>query len=58
MEQKSEPTVIDQETCKHNWVPAGKRSNRDRVHNKANGKGKYVAYKCDICDKFKRRFFN
>ncbi len=48
--------TIDQDTCKHNWIPAGKRANRDRVHNRSDGKGNYTAYKCDICDKFKRRY--
>ena len=45
-----------QENCKHNWLPAGHKKNRDRVHNKANGKGKYTAYKCEFCKKFKRRY--
>lgn len=44
------------EQCKHSWVPAGHKKNRDRVHNKANGKGKYTAYKCEHCRKFKRRY--
>lgn len=45
-----------QKTCSHDWVPAGHRSNRDRVHNKADGKGAYTAYKCSVCSKFKRRY--
>lgn len=35
-------------SCKHNW-----KCLRDRVHNK--GKGKYLAYKCELCGKFQRR---
>lgn len=42
--------------CKHVWVPAGHRRNKDRVHNKGNGKGCYKAYKCDLCGEFKRRY--
>lgn len=44
-------------TCKHRWIPAGHKKNKDRVHNKNNGRGKYMAYKCEICNKFKRRYF-
>lgn len=44
------------DTCKHIWAPAGHKKNTDRIHNKGNGKGKYQAYKCQTCGKFKRRF--
>jgi hypothetical protein len=40
--------------CKHVWIPAGRKKNKDRVHNKGNGK--YKAYKCELCGKFKRRY--
>ena len=36
------------ETCKHEWECL-----RDRCHNR--GKGKYMAYKCRLCNKFQRR---
>ena len=36
------------EGCKHEWECL-----RDRCHNR--GKGKYMAYKCRLCDKFQRR---
>jgi len=42
--------------CKHIWVPAGHKKNKDRIHNKGNGKGKYQAYKCQECGAFKRRY--
>lgn len=42
--------------CKHVWSPAGHKKNKDRIHNKGNGKGKYQAYKCEECGKFKRRY--
>lgn len=45
-----------QDKCKHVWYPAGHKKNKDRVHNKGNGKGKYQVYKCQECGKFKRRY--
>lgn len=45
---------INKDNCSHIWEPAGHRKNKDRVHNK--GKGKYKAYKCSECGKFKRRY--
>jgi|TARA_Y100000768_G_scaffold207161_1_gene156106 hypothetical protein len=36
------------ESCKHEWECL-----RDRCHNR--GKGKYMAYKCKLCNKFQRR---
>ena len=36
------------ESCKHEWECL-----RDRCHNR--GKGKYMAYKCRLCNKFQRR---
>jgi hypothetical protein len=47
--------VKAQEDCSHEWIPAGSRKNKDRVHNC--GSGKYKAYKCSKCNKFKRRYF-
>ncbi len=44
------------DNCKHSWVPAGRKQNKDRIHNKGNGQGKYMAYKCEKCKKFKRRY--
>ena len=41
---------IKEPTCRHDWECL-----RDRVHNKGNGKGKYMAYKCRKCKKFQRR---
>ena len=38
----------EQSTCKHEWECL-----RDRCHNR--GKGKYMAYKCRLCNKFQRR---
>ena len=38
----------------HVWVPAGHRRNTDRVHN--SGRGKYKAYKCELCGEFKKRY--
>ena len=35
-------------SCKHEWECL-----RDRCHNR--GKGKYMAYKCRLCNKFQRR---
>ena len=40
----------EEQICKHNW-----KCLRDRVHNKGKGKGKYMAYKCTLCNKFQRR---
>lgn len=45
-----------QEECRHVWEPAGSKRNRDRIHNKGNGKGNYKAYVCSECGKFKRRY--
>ena len=36
------------ESCKHEWECL-----KDRCHNR--GKGKYMAYKCRLCNKFQRR---
>jgi hypothetical protein len=38
-------------SCRHQWVCL-----RDRVHNKADGRGKYMAYKCSLCGAFQRRY--
>ena len=58
MSDKSSSSLEDEkkDDCKHVWVPAGARKNKNRIHNKGNGKGKYQAYKCEKCDKFKRRY--
>ena len=37
--------------CNHRWVFL-----RDRVHNKGDGKGKYMAFKCSACSAFQRRY--
>ena len=37
--------------CHHQWVCL-----RDRVHNRADGRGKYMAYKCSRCGAFQRRY--
>jgi len=37
-------TSFLRDQCSHSWVPAGAKKNKDRVHNKANGRGKYRAY--------------
>ena len=39
------------QACRHRWVCL-----RDRVHNKADGRGKYMAYKCSDCGAFQRRY--
>lgn len=50
--------------CHHRWVPLGSYhdgatdrpgSGSARVHNRGDGKGKYLAYRCVLCDKFQRR---
>lgn len=50
--------------CHHRWVALGSYhdgstdrpgSGSARVHNRGDGKGKYLAYRCVICDKFQRR---
>jgi hypothetical protein len=50
--------------CHHRWVPLGSYhegaadrpgSGSARVHNRGDGKGKYLAYRCLLCDKFQRR---
>jgi len=47
-----QPIII----CKHIWEAAGHKKNKDRIHNKGNGKGKYKVYKCTLCKAFKRRY--
>ena len=46
--QESDSTTIEEIKCKHVWECL-----RDRCHNR--GKGKYMAYKCQLCGKFQRR---
>ena len=47
-DEESMETMETMETCKHEWECL-----RDRCHNR--GKGKYMAYKCRLCNKFQRR---
>ena len=47
-DEESMETMELTETCKHEWECL-----RDRCHNR--GKGKYMAYKCRLCNKFQRR---
>ena len=39
------------EKCCHEWIYL-----KDRVHNKGDGKGKYMAYKCTKCNTFQKRY--
>ena len=54
VEEETEEEIDEEEDgeatlkCHHAWVCL-----RDRCHNR--GKGKYQAYKCELCGKFKRR---
>ena len=48
---KMDETIYNK--CKHEWICL----NNDRIHNKGDGKGKYQAFKCAICKKFQRRYF-
>lgn len=54
--EKGQCVKCGTETCQHYWSYAGQKKNKDRIHNKGNGKGKYQAYKCEHCGKFKRRY--
>lgn len=53
-EEETEEEIEEEEDgeatlkCRHAWVCL-----RDRCHNR--GKGKYQAYKCELCGKFQRR---
>lgn len=45
--------------CHHQWAAlsnAGKGAGTARVHNSADGAGKYVAYRCTVCGKLQRRY--
>ncbi len=48
VDHEDEESMETMETCKHEWECL-----RDRCHNR--GKGKYMAYKCRLCNKFQRR---
>ena len=52
---KCNQVIDDKIDCKHYWAPMGGK-NRDRIHNRGNGKGTYMCYKCTECGKFKRRY--
>jgi hypothetical protein len=45
--------------CHHQWSTlsgSGKGAGTARVHNRADGGGKYVLYKCTLCSKIQRRY--
>jgi len=45
--------------CRHQWKTlsgGGREGGTARVHNRADGAGKYVVYKCAVCSKVQRRY--